>query len=162
MNSKPTIESEEPRLTSATNQALKGAPWALVLFDGDCGFCSGWVRFMVARDRRANLRFAPLQGSTAAQVLRGGGYPAGLGLGSMVLVERVGQADQHCWTKSDAALRALGCLGGFWNVVRWLRFIPKPLRDWVYDQIAKNRFRLPGGSGWCRLPSPSDAARFLP
>jgi predicted DCC family thiol-disulfide oxidoreductase YuxK len=56
----------------------------------------------------------------------------------------------------------LGQLGGFWHVVSWLRVVPRPIRDAIYDTIAKRRYRWFGKFDTCRIPSPELRARFLP
>ena len=43
-------------------------PPRIVLYDGVCGLCDKLVQFLVARDRNRLLRYAPLQGDTAARL----------------------------------------------------------------------------------------------
>lgn len=64
--------------------------------------------------------------------------------------------------KSEAALRVLIGLGGAWRLAGWLRIIPRPLRDAVYDIIARNRYRWFGKREACRMPTPAERDRFLP
>lgn len=105
-------------------------------------------------DRRAALRFAPLQGTTAADVL-----PLSMAthMDSFVLLDGNG-----VHLRSDAAIRALEHLGGGWRTVRLLRLLPRVVRDTVYDLVAQRRHRWFGSMEYCRLPEPGERARFLP
>ncbi len=129
---------------------------AVVLFDGVCNLCNGWVRFLLRRDAACCFRFASLQSAFAAEMLRKHGFPSNY-LGSMFLLE-----DEVLYAKSDAALRIARRLGGAWRVVALLGAVPRPLRDAIYDWVARNRYRWFGKSEACMLPRKEDALRFLP
>jgi len=131
----------------------------LVLFDGECAFCTGWVMFLVHRDHHARLRFAPLQGSTARGILARHGF-AEPPLRSMILIEDADTATETLTRKSEAALRTFAKLGGAWRAARWLQVFPRALRDAVYDFIAARRHRLSRST--CELPDTRVRARFLP
>jgi len=62
--------------------------------------------------------------------------------------------------KSDAALTVLGALPG-WSWVRVLRFVPKSLRDAIYNLVARNRYRIFGKYEACFLPDASLRARVM-
>ena len=66
------------------------------------------------------------------------------------------------FVRSGAVLEALRDVGGFWRVVSWLRVIPRPVRDRVYDFIAAHRYRWFGKYEACRLPTPQDREQLLP
>jgi len=128
---------------------------SVVYFDGLCHLCDGFVRFVLARDRRRRFRFAPLQGETARRRLEGrftGDAP-----GSVVLEE-----PRRFRIRSDAALAILTGLGGSWRLAGALRIIPRPLRDAMYDYVARKRFAWYGRRDTCRIPTPEEAERFLP
>lgn len=134
----------------------------VVFFDGVCGLCDRSVRFLIARDHERILRYAPLQGETAAaepalSALRRGGGPE---LESVLYVRGAGDAAE-VFARSDAALAILHDLGGIWRVLSWARWIPRPIRDWVYNFVARNRYRWFGRFDSCRLPSPDEAELFL-
>jgi predicted DCC family thiol-disulfide oxidoreductase YuxK len=126
----------------------------IVFFDGVCGLCNRFIDRLLTMKGSGTLRFAPLQGSTAQDRL-----PAGMAdaLNSVVYL-REGVVLQ----RSDAALRVLTDLGGWNSVYRVLFIVPRPLRDFVYDWIARNRYRWFGKHETCRLPTPEERARFLP
>jgi len=130
-------------------------PDAVVLFDGVCNLCNGWVRFVVRRDPHRRFRFASLQSTFGADALRRHGLPADY-LGSILLLEK-----QVLFTKSDAVLRIVRGLRWPWPLGIVLFVIPRGLRDVVYDWVASNRYRWFGKRESCMLPSPEDAGRFL-
>ena len=134
--------------------APPGAPRPIVFFDGDCGLCDRFVRFLVARDRRQRLHFAPLQGDTASRLIP----PATAeSVDSVILLDADG-----VHVRSDAALRAIAELGGVWALGGALRGVPRGLRDAVYDLVATNRYRWFGRARVCPLPSHDERGRFLP
>lgn len=127
----------------------------IVFFDGVCGMCNKTVDFILARDRRHQFLFAPLQGETAKQELSAEDTE---NLHSMVL-----QVNGKQYRASSAVARMLWRLGGFWSVVGallWL--IPWPLRHVGYKLVAANRYRIFGKKDACRMPTPEERSRFLP
>jgi predicted DCC family thiol-disulfide oxidoreductase YuxK len=136
----------------------------IIYYDGLCGLCDGFARFVVARDRLARYRFAPLQGETA-RVRLGANLPLDA-LSTIVLeddpaLRPIGAAD-GLRVRSDAALAILAGLGHGWGAVRVLRIVPRPIRDWVYNFIARHRLRWFGRRDACRIPGPDERDRFLP
>jgi predicted DCC family thiol-disulfide oxidoreductase YuxK len=126
----------------------------IVFFDGVCGLCNASVDRLLRWDRRGVLRFAPLQGATAEQLL-----PARLTghLDTLVLLDAEG-----LHLRSEAALRALTYVAGPWRLLAGLRVVPRPVRDMVYDLISRRRYRWFGKKESCRLPAPHERERFLP
>jgi len=129
----------------------------IVFYDGVCGLCDRSVRFLLQRDRRATLRFAPLQGETARARPD---LPAERR--SVVFILRPNTPEEQIYFRSEAALRLLDHVGGGWRIVSWLRLIPRPIRDAVYDFIASRRYRWFGKFDACRIPPPEWRIRFLP
>ena len=131
-----------------------GGPRPIVFFDGDCGLCDRFVTFLVARDQRQRLHYAPLQGDTARQLIP----PAtAASIDSVILLDEDG-----LHVRSHAALRAIARLGGAWRLTGVLRGVPRGLRDAVYDFVATNRYRWFGRARVCPLPSRTERGRFLP
>jgi predicted DCC family thiol-disulfide oxidoreductase YuxK len=129
----------------------RSLPYTLVFFDGVCGLCNGFVDFLIRRDGARALRFAPLQGSTAARFDQ---LPRGLD--SVVVVD-----GHRVLVKSDAALCALSRLGGAWRLWTVARIVPRRVRDAVYDVIAQNRYAWFGRREACRIPTPDDSLWLL-
>ncbi|MGQ0701867.1 MAG: thiol-disulfide oxidoreductase DCC family protein, partial [Gemmatimonadales bacterium] len=125
-----------------------------VYYDGLCNLCDSFVRFILARDRRARYRFAPLQGETARARLPGSLTQEEL---KTVVLEENGR-----WRfRSDAALAIMAGLGGLWKMLAVFRLVPRPFRDRLYDYVARKRFQWFGRRDACRVPTAEERARFL-
>ncbi len=127
---------------------------AIVFFDGVCGLCNHTVNFLMSRDRRAVLKFAPLQGETAAKLVPD---TVRHDLNTFVFAN-----SGRLYYRSGAMARILMRIGGIWRilgVVLW--FIPWPLRDAGYRIVAAFRYKLFGKHESCRLPTPEERSRFL-
>ncbi len=122
---------------------------ALVLFfDGDCGFCSKSVRRVYQLDPGGAIEFALLQGVLAGKL--GLRKYAEKGGGSMVLLR---ESDGVMFTKGDAWIELGGALGGIWAALASaFSLFPRQARDWAYDLVAKNRYRLAGKGNHCAMP----------
>ena len=127
---------------------------AIILFDGVCNLCNGWVDFVIERDPDGRFLFAPLQSEEAARVLDQAGQPEVTD--SIILV-----AGDEVLQKSDAALYIANRLDSAWRHATVLRFVPRFVRDMVYDFVANNRYDWFGKRETCRAPSPEVQSRFL-
>lgn len=127
----------------------------IILFDGDCALCNGALRWVIARDPDRRFQLASLASPIARRLLaRRGLNPEELN--SVVLLD-----NDTAYLRSDAALRVAAQLRWPWRWLGGLRVIPRPVRDWVYDLVARNRHRWFGRTVNCALPSPEVAARLL-
>lgn len=130
---------------------------SIVLFDGVCNLCNGAVLFIIDRDPRGRFQFAPLQSDLAVELLRSLGQDVPeAGSDSIVLIE-----DGRAYQRSAAALRIAKNLSGLWPVLAAGLVVPRVVRDWVYDLVARNRYRWFGREEACRVPSPALRERFL-
>jgi predicted DCC family thiol-disulfide oxidoreductase YuxK len=132
----------------------KMAEPVILLIDGQCILCHGITRFVFRRDRRGRFRFASLQSPAGQWLLEQGGLSRE-DFDTFIMVDN-GRYD----TKSDAALRALRMLGGAWPMLYLFRFVPRPVRDRIYDFIAKRRHRW-FGRMVCLVPAPGMRERFM-
>jgi predicted DCC family thiol-disulfide oxidoreductase YuxK len=123
----------------------------LVLFDGVCGLCNRAVDFLLAHDHRATLRFAPLQSPIGQQWADGDAR-----ISSVVLVE-----NGRAFYRSTAALRTLKHLGFPWALAYGLIIIPPFLRNWVYEIVARHRYKWFGKRAACRMPTAEERGRFI-
>ena len=128
---------------------------SVVLFDGVCKLCNGWAKFLIRHDAQQTFRLASVQSSEGQALLRWFALPTDR-FDTMVYIER-----GELLVRSDAVLRIVAQLPGPWRWLAWLRLIPRPLRDWCYDRIALNRYRLFGRYDSCLLPSADHDRRFL-
>ena len=143
---------------AALQEARQGdvsGPPLIVVFDGQCRFCSGWVRFLLPRDRRGRLRFAAMQGRQGAALLaRHGLKPENLD--TLLVTE-----GEDALLRTEAIIRVVRALGGVWTLSALLYAVPAFLRDPLYGLVARNRYRLFGRTEACLVPPPGAAARFL-
>lgn len=126
----------------------------VVLFDGDCHFCDRSVQFIIKRDPKAKFRFASLQSEVGQNIRLK--YYVPKTMDSLLLVDH-----QKVYDRSSAALRICQHLSGLWKLLYILLLIPKPVRDAVYDIIAKNRYQWFGKKSHCRIPTSEERSRFL-
>lgn len=139
-------------------------PTNVVFFDGVCGLCNCFVDFVLSRDRRETIRFAPLQGETASHLQLTTLFATRSSSDAPVFDTVVWLDDaETMFVRSAAVARVLWQLGGIWSLLGTLLWlIPQPVRDLGYRLISANRFRLFGRKESCRLPSVSERRRFLP
>lgn len=135
--------------------AVVEADGPIVLYDGVCGFCNRSVQLILRHDRRGRFRFAALQSEVGQALLRRHGLATD-DLDTFVLVD-----DGRAYVRSTGALRVARGLGGAWPLLSALSIFPRPLRDFVYDAIARNRYRIFGKADACMLPPPEARSRFL-
>ena len=127
----------------------------VILFDGTCVFCRGSVGFIAARDPQNYFKFGASQ-SDAAQPLREGYGLDAVTARSIVLIE-----GDRAYLKSTAALRIAARLTFPWSLARFLLFIPRPIRDAVYEIVAAIRHRIAGKVDVCEIPPPGIRGRLL-
>jgi predicted DCC family thiol-disulfide oxidoreductase YuxK len=127
----------------------------VILFDGVCNLCAGFVRFVIERDAGSIFRFVPAQSGLGAAILRDLGMSTD-DYESNILIE-----DGRAWFKSEAYFRITARLRQPWKLMRLARICPKPVRDWLNDCIAANRYAWFGRRETCLVPGPEIAARFL-
>jgi len=133
---------------------------AIVLYDGVCGLCNRAVQFLLKRDRHDRLQFASLQSDLAARVLnRHGMNPKGLD--TVYAVLNYGEPNETLLAKGDAFLFFAGVIDGVWSVARVVKVVPRPVRNWLYDFVARHRYQVFGKSESCMLPDPKQRHKFL-
>ena len=134
-------------------------PPLLVLYDGECGFCHGSVRWIVDHDSQGAIHFAPLAGPTAQAILaRHPEVPTDVD--SVLFVEREGDAERATWY-SAGAFRIARHLDRPWSWLAGLGVLPTFLTDAGYKMVASARYRIWGKADACTLPAPEERARFL-
>ena len=110
----------------------------IVLFDGICNLCNASVRFITRHDKNNTIQFASLQSETAKQLL------LKMNIDSQKIDSIIFISNEKMFIKSDAAIEIAKLMDGFPRLLKYFQFIPRPIRDYVYDMIAKNRYRLFG------------------
>lgn len=125
----------------------------VIVFDGICVLCNGWVRFLLHRDR-GRYRFASMQTESGRALLSAHGLDAD-DPSSFLLVE-----EGRAWTDTEAIRRVLSGLGGAWRITALIGLVPRFLRDPLYRMIARNRYRW-FGTTTCTVPDETQRRRFL-
>jgi predicted DCC family thiol-disulfide oxidoreductase YuxK len=141
-----TVKSQPGRLAAGR---------AVVLFDGTCKLCNGWATFIIQQDKERRLTLSAVQSSEGQALLKWAGLPQDA-FNTIVLVE-----DDRFYVRSDAMFRIIAHLPARWHWLLLGRVFPKVIRDWLYDRIALNRYRIFGRYDACRLPPADHAERFL-
>ena len=127
----------------------------LFVFDGDCVLCSAGSRFVPRHDRTGTIRLAPAQSRLGLALYRHYGQDTAAFETNLLLI------DGGAWFKSDATLKLSRLLGVPWSLLGLMTLAPRPLRDGLYDRLARNRFRLFGHRQVCYLMEPGYEGRFL-
>ena len=130
--------------------------FAILLFDGVCNLCNGWVDFVIRRDPTGRIRFAALQSPEGSAALENVGL-SGDYFDSIILVE----SDGRIRSASTGVLETLRKLRWPWPLLYLLIIVPPPIRDYVYRLIAKKRYRWFGKRDTCRIPTATEEKRFL-
>jgi predicted DCC family thiol-disulfide oxidoreductase YuxK len=125
----------------------------IIFFDGVCGLCNGFVDFIMKIDKKKVFLFSPLQGSYASSNLT---QSMTQDLSSVVVL-----IDGKIYTKSEAVQKILTEIGGIWGIAKFFILIPRSLQNYLYDQIAKNRYHIFGKKAACRIPTEEERSRFV-
>ena len=146
----------------------------IILFDGVCNLCNASVNFIIDHDSQKKFHFASLQSGFAQDLIQNSTSKNKLftskgllplnddlqkelnSLNSIIYFE-----DNIFYQKSDAALRIAKHLDGMYKFIFFGKIIPTRLRDYIYEYIARNRYRWFGKSEACRMPTPELKERFL-
>jgi predicted DCC family thiol-disulfide oxidoreductase YuxK len=129
-------------------------PDGLLLFDGFCHVCSGSVRFFLLRDRSRQFTYVPCQSPWGNEIMERFGIDRDF-------AETFAFVDKgHILFKSDAGIAALGRLPA-WRWIALFRFVPRALRDGIYDLLARNRYKWFGKRDQCMILPPGIEGRFM-
>lgn len=145
-NFKSTVTNQEA--TTPTDKPI-------LLFDGVCNLCNGFVQFVINRDPKGKFRFAALQSEIGQTLLKKANMPTEE-LSTVVLYE-----NDKFYTHSSVPLRVVKKFGGAWPLLYGLVIVPKFIRDGIYNWIARNRYRWFGKRESCMIPTPELKSRFL-
>jgi predicted DCC family thiol-disulfide oxidoreductase YuxK len=138
----------------ARARTMTNEPAPIWLYDGVCVLCSGGVRYTLRHERDHAIRFVAIQSAEGRALARRHGIDPDRP-DSFLFVEH-GQA----LAKSDGVIALAHHLGGPARLLPLGRFLPKRWRDWLYDRLARNRYRLFGRKQSCELPDPAQRHRF--
>lgn len=134
----------------------------VVIFDGVCNLCNGTVDFIIRHDRDGLFLFTASQDAAGAQILaeaaKGSEAVDHDGLSDSVFLWHNGQLHE----RSAAILGIARKLPFPWRLLAAGIIVPPTVRNWLYDLVARNRYRWFGQKDTCRIPTPAERDRFLP
>jgi predicted DCC family thiol-disulfide oxidoreductase YuxK len=128
----------------------------IILFDGVCNLCNGFIQFVIKRDKKDVFRYASLQSEIGEQLLSERNIDT-TKIDSVIVIE----PGAAYYIKSDAALQVGRQLKGFRTISKLLNLIPSGLRNIIYDLIARYRYTWFGKKDACMIPTPELKAKFL-
>ena len=132
----------------------------IIFFDGVCGLCNNIVQFVLNRDKKGLFHFSQLQSAFAQKILpQYGGRPQEMN--TLYVLKDLDTDQPVLLSKSSAACYVLSQLGGIYWLLSLGIIFPRFLRDFVYDRVAKNRYRFFGKKDVCMLPQEGWMARFI-
>ena len=127
----------------------------ILLFDGVCNLCNGFVQFVLLNEKDSNINFASLQSEIGQKLLKEFKVSQ-KGMESIVFIE-----NGNAYEKSLAVLQIVKHLQMPWKLASAFTIIPKIISDGVYDLVAKNRYRMFGKKDVCWIPEPKWKGRFI-
>ena len=127
----------------------------IILFDGICNFCNYWVDFIIKRDKDKTLKFATLQ-SDAGKKIANQFSIENKNIDSIIFIK-----GGNYFARSDAVLEIAKELKSVWKILYLLKVIPRHLRNFIYDLIAKYRYAIFGKRNSCRVPTSKEISRFI-
>lgn len=127
----------------------------ILLFDGYCNLCHSSVQFVLKHEKKSELYFTSLQSPVGLEILTYYKIDSSK-IDSLVLIEK-----NKAYTKSTAALKLGKYLKGIYSLSSIFMIVPLFIRNWVYDFIAKNRYKWYGKQDSCLMPDENLAKRFL-
>ncbi len=128
----------------------------LILFDGVCNLCNNSVLYVIKRDKKNLFMFTPLQSEVGKQIIKEYNIDTTL-VDSIILYN----PEKGIHYKSTAALKVASQLGFPTNLLAVFIIVPSFISNWVYDFIAKNRYKWYGKKEACMIPTPELKSRFL-
>jgi predicted DCC family thiol-disulfide oxidoreductase YuxK len=125
----------------------------LFIFDGVCVLCSTGASFLMRHDPKGRVQFASAQSPLGSAIFSKLGKPIDE---SYLLIDSDG------WhAKSDGYFQLARILGSWWRLALVLQVVPRPIRDWLYDRVAANRYRWFGKSEYCELLTEEQRERLV-
>ena len=127
----------------------------VIIFDGICNLCCGWIQYLIRIDKTMKFRFVSIQSERGQKMLNG------IHENDKMTESIIYLKENKSFRESSAVLEILTDIGGVWKLIAVLKLIPKPIRNKLYQLIAKKRYHYFGKRTTCLLPSPENKKRFL-
>ncbi|MFH2132978.1 MAG: DCC1-like thiol-disulfide oxidoreductase family protein [bacterium] len=127
----------------------------IVIFDGICNLCNAGVNFVIKRDPTGVFSFTPMQSDISQKLIKQY-HAAAFDFDTFLLIK-----NGVCYERSDAIMEIMKDLTGYWSILRFFSFVPKPIRDYFYNLVARNRYQLFGKRNHCMVPTQDIRKRFI-
>lgn len=127
----------------------------IILFDGVCNLCNNAITFVIKRDPKDRFVYAPLQSKSGQRLVQQHAIDTNT-LDSIILIK-----NNTAYAKSTAALKIAQSLSGAWPLLSMFLILPAFIRNWVYDYVARNRYKWFGKKDACMIPTPELRSKFL-
>ena len=127
----------------------------IILFDGVCNLCNDSVISVIKNDNKGAFRFAALQTDVGRAIVTKYDIDTSQ-TDSIILID-----GDNYYVKSTAALKIARQLSGGYPLLYAFMIIPRFIRNWVYDIIAKNRYKWFGKKDSCMIPTAALKEKFL-
>lgn len=128
----------------------------IILFDGVCNLCDSAVQLIIKHDAKDIFRFVPLQSDLGQKIINH------LGINTQktdsIILYQPGLAYYY---KSEAAIEIAKQLGGIFYFASLFLVLPSSFNNYIYDYVAKNRYKWFGKKEACMIPSKEQQAKFL-
>lgn len=128
----------------------------VILFDGFCNLCNSFVQRVIKHDKKNIYLFAAISSQSGKQIIKYLSIDT-KNIDSVILYE----PNVAYEVKSTAALSIMKDFGGFWYATQIFKIFPETFRNFIYDYIAKNRYKWFGKKSNCMIPTPELKAKFL-
>ncbi len=128
----------------------------IILFDGVCNLCDSSVQYVIKHDKKDIFRFVALQSELGQKILNHIGINP-IHTDSIVLYE----PGISYYYKSTAALEIAKGLSGIFTLASIFTLLPSEIRDFIYDYVARNRYKWYGKKEVCMIPTPELKDKFL-
>ncbi|MDU8945097.1 thiol-disulfide oxidoreductase DCC family protein [Ovoidimarina sediminis] len=125
------------------------------VMDARCGLCAKGARWIAHNDRAGRFRIIPMQSPLGAALFAHFGLDPGDPASWLLIDEGRG------YTSLDAIIRTGGHLGGWSAALAAFCILPRPVQDWGYGMVARNRYRLSARVDLCTLPDPAVQERLI-
>lgn len=126
----------------------------IILFDGVCNLCDSSVQFVIKRDKKDVFRFVALQSELGQKIVN---HIEASSIDSTILYE----PEKGFYTKAEAAFKILKDLGTAYRFLLVFSIFPKSILNFIYDYVAKNRYKWFGKKESCMIPTPDLSIKFL-
>ncbi|WP_418262863.1 thiol-disulfide oxidoreductase DCC family protein [Flavobacterium faecale] len=128
----------------------------IILFDGVCNLCNSAVNYVIAHDKKDVFRFVAIQSDLGQKIINHIGVDTTKTDSIILYIPQ-----KAYYYKSQAALKIACDLSDFLPLLALFQIIPTSISNWVYDYVAKNRYRWYGKKESCMIPTPELKSKFL-